>query len=300
MSSEASQTSFRGVPDDAPPRPDNLLLEHYAWRPMWVEDNNAIWTVVGDTGDGKSMASIRIAETIDPDFTIDQVANSVVEFLQLVMDDDLGQGSVIVFEEASVEASAYDWHSESNRVFSKVLDTWRNQNRMAIINLPDFSKLEPGARQRTTAIVEMVEAVPWKDYSTAKFKEPHKNNVSGDWWKEFPVLKGKKRKKIRFRLPSQDLVEAYDDIKDEYTDQLNEELLEQLLQKEEEQEAKQLTAQRVADQILDDEGVESYLKDNHGQQYIDRDLIELEYGIGNQKSKKVKKVLEEEVDVDVL
>lgn len=300
MSSQASKTSFSGVPDDAPPRPDNVILEHEAWRPMWLEDNNAIWTVVGDTGDGKSMASIRIAEKIDPNFTINQVANSIVEFLQLVMDDSLGQGSVIVLEEASIEASAYDWHSESNRVFAKVLDSWRNQNRMAVINLPDFSKLEPGARQRTTGIVEMMEAVPWKDYSTAKFKKPHTNNVTGDWWKEFPVIKGKKRKKMRFRLPSQHLIDAYDDIKENYTQQLNEELLEELLQKEEAQEAQQLTAKRVANQILDDEGVDEYIKDNHGQKYIDRDLIEIEYGIGNQKSKKVKKLLEEEVPVDVL
>lgn len=300
MSSEATKTSYYGVPDDAPPRPDNVILEQEAWRKMWVEDNNAIWTVVGDTGDGKSMASLRIAETIDPDFTIDQVANSIVEFLQLVMDDSLGQGSVIVLEEASIEASAYDWHSDSNRVFAKVLDTWRNQNRMAIINLPTFTKLEPGARQRTTGLVEMVEAVPWRDYSVAKFKKPHHNNITGDFWKQFPTIKGKVRKHMRFQLPSEDLIEAYDKVKEEYTTQLNEELLENLLQEEAEEEARQQTPQDIADEILAEEGVEEYVKDNYGQKYIDRDLIELEYGIGDSKSKKVRKLIEQEVDVDVL
>lgn len=300
MSSEASKTSYYGVPDEAPPRPDNVILEHEAWRKMWVEDNNAIWTVVGDTGDGKSMASLRIAETIDPDFTIDQVANSITEFLQLVMDDDLGQGSVIVLEEASVEASAYDWHSESNRVFAKVLDTWRNQNRMAIINLPTFTKLEPGARQRTTGLVEMIEAVPWRNYSVAKFKKPHHNNITGDFWKEFPVIEGKKRKHMHFRLPSEHLIDAYDEVKEEYTTRLNEELLEELLQQEEEKEAEQYTPQKIADEVVENEGIEEYIKDNHGQRYIDRDLIELEYGIGARKSKKVKKLLSQEVDVDVL
>lgn len=300
MSSETTQTSRHGVPADAPPRPDNVILEHEAWRKMWLEDNNAIWTVVGDTGDGKSMASLRIAEKIDPDFTIDQVANSIVDFLRLVMDDSLGRGSVIVLEEASVEASAYDWHSDSNRVFAKVLDTWRNQNRMAIINLPTFTKLEPGARQRTTGLVEMVEALPWRDYSTAKFKKPHHNNVTGDFWKQFPTIDGKKRKQMRFRLPDQDLIEAYDDLKDEYTSQLNEELLQQLLQDEESEQAKKLTPSRICDKIQENEGAQEYIKDNHGQNYIDRDLIELEYGVGDSKSQKVKKLLEQEVDVDVM
>lgn len=291
----------RGVPNDAPERPENPILYKYFWRKMWAEDNNALCTVVGDTGDGKSMASLRMAEVLDPDFTIDQVAFDIVEFLELVMNDDYGQGSVIILEEASVEASAMDWHSESNRVFAKVLDTWRHQNRMGIINLPNFAALEKGARRRTKAIVEMQYAVPWKDYSQAKFKEVQYNNISDNMTTPFPTIDGRKRKYLRFKMPSDDLVEAYERRKENYTHDLNEGLLEDLLDSREEEEKRRQTPQDIADEITaSDDWDSTYVKDNHGQRYIDRDEIELEYGVGDKTSKKVKKVLAKEVDYDVM
>jgi len=288
------------IPDSAPPKPNNVLLKHLAWAPMWVEDSNVVFTFVGDPGDGKSWASLRCAEIIDPDFSIEQVAFDIVEFMRLVMDDSLDQGQPIILEEGSVEAGAYDWHSASNDVFRKVLDTWRHQNRMAIINLPNFQALEKGARRRTDAIIEMQEAKPWKGYSQAKFKEVHYNNISDHFTTPFPILEGKKRKFIRFNEPSEELREAYEKRKEEYTSELNEELLEQLLEDREEAEKEDLGPEDIAERIVDQGDLDTYIADNHGQKYIDRDLIELDYDIGARKSKKVKKLLKKEKNVDVM
>lgn len=292
-----ADAASRYLPADAPPRPDNVILERLAWSRMWLEDDNTIWTVIGDTGKGKSYASLRLAEQIDPDFTADQVAQNVVEFMELVMDDSYGRGTVIVFEEASVEASAYDWHSVSNRVFAKVLDTWRKQNRMAIINLPNFKALEKGARRRTNAIVEMQTAKPWMDYSQGKFLKVNYHPRYDDFNDKFPIIDGKKRKWIRFSMPSEELREDYEALKDEYTEQLNEELLEELLGLEEEEE--QMGPQQIADEIVES-GVTEYISDNNGQKYIDRSLIELDYDVGQSQSKKVKKAIQRQVDVDAV
>lgn len=267
---------------------------------MWIENSNVVFTVVGDPGDGKSWASLRIGERVDPNFSIDQVAFDIVEFMQKVMDDSFDQGQPIVLEEGSVEASAYDWHSISNDVFRKVLDTWRHQNRMAIINLPNFKALEKGARRRTDAIVEMQEAKPWKGYSQAKFKQVRYNNISDNFTTPFPVLEGVKRKWIRFNPPSEVLREAYEEKKENYTDELNAELLENLLEEKQEAADKQRSPQDIVEEILENEGVERYIKDNYGNEYIDRDMIEIEYGIGDGTSKKVKKLLVEREDLDVL
>lgn len=288
------------VPRDAPPRPDNVILKHLGWAPMWVEDSNVVFTVVGDPGDGKSWASLRMGEKIHPNFSIDHVAFDIVEFMQKVMDDSFGQGEPIVLEEGSVEASAYDWHSVSNEVFRKVLDTWRHQNRMAIINLPNFQALEKGARRRTAGIVEMQQAKPWKGYSQGKFKQVNYNNITDNFTTPFPVLEGMRRKFIRFREPSEELRNAYEQKKEEYTSELNEELLEQLLEEKEQQEQKQRSPEDIADEIIANEGAETYIKDNYGNEYIDRDLIEIEYDIGDGTSKKVKKLLVEKEDLDVL
>lgn len=298
---ELSATKAKEIAgEDAPEQPENVILDHEAWRRMWVEDNNVIFTVVGDTGDGKSYATLRMAEKIDPNFSIDQVAFDIIDFLRLVMDESLGRGSVIVLEEASVEAAAMDWHSKSNEVFRKVLDTWRHQNRMAIITLPNFKALEKGARRRTTGIVKMQEALAWKGYSQGKYYRSKYDNVSDKFTTPFPTLEGMERRFLRFDLPSKELREAYEEKKDGYTEELNKELLEELLEERgENEEDTPTTPTDIADDILKT-GVDEYIGDNHGQKYIDRDLIAVDYGIGDRKAKKVKKSLKREVEADVV
>jgi hypothetical protein len=291
-------STTKHIPDNAAPRPENPILDRLAWTKMWVENDNTLWTVVGDTGSGKSYASMRIGEALDPGFTIDQVAFNIEEFLRLAMDDSYGQGTVIVLEEGSVEASAYDWHSVSNRVFAKLLDTWRHQNRMGIINLPNFKALEKGARRRSKAIVEMQHAAPWREYSQGKFKKVHYDNIEDKLRTPFPVIDGKQRKYVRFTFPSDDLVEAYEHRKENYTHQLNEELLEELLEVGEEGSGEEMSPQEIADQILE-EGWREYVGDNNGQKYLDRGLIELDYDIGDRKGRKVKKAIQREIDEDI-
>lgn len=293
------------VPDNAPEPPQNVILRHEAWAKMWAEDNNVLFTCVGDTGDGKSMAALRIGEVLDPNFSIDNVAFDIVEFLKLVMDDSFGQGSVIVLEEASIEASAMEWHSVSNKVFRQVLDTWRHQNRMAIITLPSFKALDKGARRRTSAIVEMEEAKAWKGYSQAKFKRAEYNNIDDNFTSPFPHLEGMKRKWIRFNLPSEELREEYETAKEDYTEGLNEDLLEELLEERgetEDGETKLDDPKDIGDDILDGDTVpDEYIKVvNGGQRFIDTDAIELDYDIGARKSKKVKSYLLRESDADVM
>lgn len=289
------------APSYAAPRPDNPILESRAWKKMWLENNNVLWTVVGDTGDGKSYASFRIGEVIDPNFGIENIAFDIIEFIEKVVDDSFGQGSVVVLEEGSVEASSYDWHSESNRVFAKILDTWRHQNRMGIINLPNFMALEKGARRRTKGIVKMQHAAPWRDYSQAKYYDANYGNIEDQFTTPFPVINGKERRYIRFNLPREDLMEAYEKKKEEYTSTLSEDLLEQLLSSKEEEEKRNQSPQDIADDIIESGDWEQrYVAENHGQRYIDRTEIEVEHDVGDGISKKVKKLLEKEVGYDVM
>jgi len=301
MPQQAQQDAEQHIPEDAPDRPDNSILESRAWRKMWLEDNNTLWSVVGDTGDGKSFASLRIGEILDPDFGIENVAFDIVEFIEKVVDDSFGQGSVIILEEGSVEASSYDWHSESNRVFAKILDTWRHQNRMGIINLPNFQALEKGARRRTKGIVKMQHAAPWRDYSQAKYYDSRYGNIEDNFTTPFPIIGGKKRKYIRFKMPSKELRESYDEKKEGYTANLNEELLESLLTEREEQEATELKPQEIAEDIIDKDKVDDYIETaNNGQTYLKQEYMEMDYDIGGRKGKKVKAALKRKIDAERL
>lgn len=300
MATEELPPEIGGVPSNAPAPPENQVLRHHGWAPMWTEDSNALWAVVGDPGDGKSYASLRIAEKIWPEFSIVEVASNIVEFMELVMDDSYGQGSIIVLEEGGVEASAYDWYSESNKVFRTVLETWRHQNRMGIINIPNFQKLDKGARRRTDVIIEMQEAKPWMDYSVAKPKLVEYNNIEDYFTTPFPIFDGQRHKRIRFSKPSQQLLDEYETLKDEYTSSLNERLYQSLVEAQEDSTEEEVSPQEIAKEILDSGEVDQYIADNHGQKYIDRDLIEMDHGIGASRSKKVKKVLQQNIDQNVV
>jgi len=287
--------------DEIPPPPQNRQLRVYGWKKMWKENNNTLWTVVGDTGDGKSYAALSIGQLIDPNFGIENVAFSIADFLKKVNDDRFGRGSVIVLEEASVEASSYDWHSKSNRIFSMILDTWRNQNRMGVITLPNFKALEKGARRRTEAVVNMRGVKPRKRYSMGWFYNSDFGNIEDNFTTPIPEIDHKKRRDICFALPTEGLMDQYESEKSEYTDDLNERLLNELLEEHEENAdgdgGKPTDPKKIADEILSS-GVDEYVKVYNGMASINQELIEMDYEIGARKGKKVKAQVEREIDLD--
>jgi len=281
---------------------ENPILYNKVWGKMHLHNDNWMGAIVGETGSGKSWAGLRLCEAVDPDFTIDQVAFDVVEFLRLVNDDSLGRGSMILFEEASVEASADSWQSKGNKVLRRVLDTWRHQNRGAAFTLPAFGNLDAGARGRMSALMQMFDKQEHLGYTVSKYKWIDQDTDTGKLYKKYPRLGGKKYKYLKIRKPSKELREAYEQRKREYTNELNQRLLNELLEEmgaspaaDEESDALPEDPPGIAEHILSEKSLSDYVGDNHGQLYIDRDWIEMDYGIGAPKSKKVKKVLMREV-----
>lgn len=277
-----------------PPEPVQAspILETQVWSRMHRRDDNWMGAVVGETGKGKSYTCLSIAECVDPDFSIDQVAFGLVEFMELVMDDSLGRGSMIILEEASVEAAAEDFHEVSNKVLRTVLETWRQQNRGALLNLPTFSRLDKGAKIRMTALIQQQAKYEREGYSLATYKHLQTNSDTGKIYRHYPEINGREHQSLKIAPPSEDLREAYEKRSDEYTAELNEELLEDLLEsKREGQEDEEKDPEWIAEDILDS-GLEDYIAENNGQRYISRQFIELDYDVGQGRSKKVKAALQ--------
>lgn len=276
------------------------ILETQVWSRMHRRDDNWMGAVVGETGKGKSYTCLSIAECVDPDFSIDQVAFGLVEFMELVMDDSMGRGSMIILEEASVEAAAEDFHEVSNKVLRTVLETWREQNRGALLNLPTFSRLDKGAKIRMTALIQQQAKYEREGYSVATYKHLQTNSDTGKIYRHYPEINGKEHRTLKIAPPSEDLREAYEKRSDEYTRELNKDLLEDLLEAEAEgQEKDEKDPQWIAEDILDS-GLEEYIEANHGQKYISRQLIELDYDIGSRRSKKVKVALKRDASDEYL
>ncbi|MDS0257732.1 hypothetical protein ApAK_08680 [Thermoplasmatales archaeon AK] len=78
---------------DDPTRNSVWLLQWFQHRIR--KNRNVIALFVGDTGSGKSLSAIRLAERVDPSFGVDRVVFTVKDFLALV-NSGLSPGSVIV------------------------------------------------------------------------------------------------------------------------------------------------------------------------------------------------------------
>lgn len=270
------------------------ILKSQLWSRMHRQDDNWMGAVVGETGKGKSYTCLSIAEAVDPDFSIDQVAFGIEEFMRLVMDESYGRGSLIILEEASVEAAAEDFHNKSNKVLRTVLETWRNQNRGALLNLPTFSRLDKGARIRMTALIQQEAKFEQRGFSMAKYKHLQTDSDSGRIYRHYPTINGKENRWLKIAPPSKDIREAYEKKATEYNEELNRELLEELLEEKRDDDEDDKDPEHIAETILR-EGVNEYVNENHGQYYIARELIELDFDIGSRRSKKVKAAIERQL-----
>lgn len=270
------------------------ILETQIWSKMNRQDDNWMSAVVGETGKGKSLFSMALAEAVWPDLSIDEVAFGLVELMRLVNDRSYGPGSMVILEEGSVEAAAEDFHELSNKVLRTVTETWREQNRGMIINLPTFARLDKPTRQRMTALIQVEKLYEGHGFSVAKYKHLQTNSDTGELYRHYPRINGKKHKYLKCRRPSQDLLEAYKKKKEEYTKDLNRDLLEQLLEEQEEDDEDEKDPKRIGEEILAEGTLGDYVNENNGQEYLSTDLIELDFDIGARRSKKVKAYLERE------
>lgn len=279
---------------------NNPILQHKVWGKMNRQNDNWMGAVVGETGSGKSWAAIRLAEIIDPEFSADQIAFSIREFMELVNDDSLGRGSVIVFEEASVEASAYEWYERSNQILANVLDTWRHQNRGAIFTLPSFGQLMKPARGRMSALIQMHRKYAKQGKTIAKYKNVDQDSEEGKLLTKYPIIDKTQYRFLTINKPSKELREAYESRKEEYAEELNEGLLQELIDEEEGVEEEEQSPRDVVQEIIDDDCVDEYIGDNPAGDYLDRSLLKADYGLSRSESKQVKKLLIRELDLDVM
>lgn len=79
-------------------------------------DQNWLAAIVGDTGSGKSMASLTIARHIFPQFNCRYFVHRTDDFIRLLNNKELiCKGAVIIYDEAGADYSSREWRSENNK-----------------------------------------------------------------------------------------------------------------------------------------------------------------------------------------
>ncbi|RDZ39414.1 hypothetical protein C5B91_20190 [Haloferax sp. Atlit-10N] len=298
---ENLKSHYSEMPD---PVRENLILRRKIWPRMNVYNENWMCCLVGETGDGKSYAGLRLGEALDPNFGPHRVTYSVEEFLELAA-SDLPPGSIIMLEEAGVAAGNRNWYTVANQVLDALTQTWRHRNHGAIMTVPDFDLIDSHVQRRFHHLGIMVGKDESVGKSKARWKYIQTNNETGMMYKKYHRMVGddgvlRRHKWMKFKLPSPELVEEYESTKGDFTDGLVDDLLERVRAESEDAEADQLSPMDVAREILDEERVDEYISEASGGEYFDRDMVKIDYAVSEAESKQIKKLVVREADLDVM
>ena len=202
------------------------------WLLQWIrnrikKNRNLIALFIGDTGSGKSLSSIRLAERVDPNFNVDRIVFTVQDFLALV-NSGLPPGSVIVFDDAGLGINARLWQEMSARVFGMLTQGFRYKQILTFITVPDETFIERQSRRLVHIRFEATDV-----QGLMKMKLLSRNTFDPEHpMAKFPrIHRGISEitvKMVKFRLPSDDLREKYEAKKKEYMERRFKEFQEEL------------------------------------------------------------------------
>ena len=202
------------------------------WLLQWIsnrikKNRNLIALFIGDTGSGKSLASIRLAERIDPDFSVDRIVFTVKEFLNLV-NSNLPPGSVIIFDDAGLGINARLWQETSGKVFGMLTQGFRYKQILTFITVPDETFIERQSRKLVHIRFEATDV-----QGIMKMKLLSRNTFDPEHpLAKFPQIRRGtskiKLKIVKFQLPPDELREAYETKKKEYMESRFKEFQEEL------------------------------------------------------------------------
>lgn len=261
------------------------------------ENKNALMIVCGETGSGKSYTALKIAELLMKRFSIKYVVFSAEEFIQLVNSGKLKKGDVIIWDEAGVGIPAKEWWSISNKMINYVLQVFRKENLIVIFTTPSFTFIDASTRRLFHAYIETVRVDFKRKQTIVKWMRVQYNPRFGkDYYKYHRVVNSEGInvvKKLRFGLPSEQLIKDYEDKKIVFAANLYSDVEGELKDIREGKEKAHLRVDDMAKEVM--EKKEMYTKMWGGKQTVDLILIMNTYDIGRWKAMQVKKKVESDL-----
>jgi len=184
-------------------------------------NKNCIIAIVGDTGSGKSMAALRMGEVLDRNFCIDRVVFKGHEFLNAIR-QDWPSGSVIKFDEGGVDWGARKFMSFLNQALGVALQTVRYKNHIIILTVPDISFIDTQCRKLMHILIKTDNIDYKKGVCVLRPYTLKRHTLYKKDYNPHPIVKidGTKLKitRLNVKLPSDDLIKAYDKKKIKFTD----------------------------------------------------------------------------------
>lgn len=164
--------------------------------------------VIGESGIGKSYATLRIADLYYMDklkqkFPVDNVVFTISEFIERVK--ELGKCSIIIFDDAGLKYSSTKWYEELNQVLGYTLQSYRFKIINVIFTIPVKDWLDRIGRGMLHGQIEM-KFVGQGVYTRMTYNSYRKQI----YYKRLFLM--------NFAKPSEDIIKAYETKKRKFLD----------------------------------------------------------------------------------
>ena len=188
-------------------------------------NKNVLSAELGATGSGKSYRDLRKAELwykyhFNKKFPAENICFGVAQTMQILSSERLKRGDVLVIEEAGVNLGSRNWQSKVSKMFNFVLQSFRSMNIALFFNLPYLSMLDSQARHLLHYYAESSGINFEKKTNKCKPFFLQVAQGTGKIYKHYPEVKIGKRsmqiQRFNYSLPSQYLIDAYEEKKAKY------------------------------------------------------------------------------------
>jgi len=192
-------------------------------------NKNALYTVSGPTGSGKSWSGLSICLLADPNFNVDKCVFTAKELMDLMSSDKLTSGSTVLFDEAGVEMNSRTWNSITNKVLNYLIQTFRFRNIILIFTSPYLDFIDSATRKLFHAEFETLSIDEKKELCELKPKLLQYNSERRKFYRKYLRVRTKKGyiplKKWKVPKPPKKLIEEYEIKRKDFTRKLNERIM---------------------------------------------------------------------------
>jgi len=272
------------------------VLRRYIWRRMNLENEHFMGTIVGREGSGKSHTALSICRKVDPSFDAERVFFDPAELVEAFQSDDLGEGSMVMLDEAGVGLGNRSWYEKEQVLLNQTLQTVRDENMGVLFTLPRLSELDSQTVGRLHSLLAMGEKHPDERWASVSWKniDVTREDTEGKVYKKYPRMNidGQQHRVtlIAIKRPPAELAEHYEERKASFKESLYDEVI---AAHNGDDEGDNTDPKGIAQQIAED-GIEvvTSVNNQNGEPYINKDLIRVEYDISHSDARAVKSLLE--------
>jgi hypothetical protein len=175
--------------------------------------------ICGKTGIGKSYLALLLGECLDQNFSVDNVAFSIKEFLDLI--SNAKNGDCLALDDAGIYYDARRFQEKSHQLLGYALESCRFKQITICFTLPSLSMIDLNARR----LIDFLILIKQRGYCSIKVRKFKSDGT--DYWSPLQ-LKGFSFRHVSIPIPSKKLANEYEAKKRQSLNHLYEKLVKEI------------------------------------------------------------------------